>query len=501
MKSKLKRLGSYLSLGGSLTRVILISLLVVSIGPIILISAAFTSSSTKALTTQMEANLQLLVDAKADELNIKLTEVMNSTLIASQHAVVALQQDITEEQLTQRLIRYQPDPRGIVGLDIYYNSQGGENVLGNSLSNVYWYGELNEIANRQIVQTEILDTTFASIKAVNPETQWIYLTTPQGMMRLYPWASNDHYPDSWDPREIIFYTVAEPDTNPTLEAQWTPPYVDFAGAGWMVTLSVPVVLDDGSFLGVMSHDITINSLKEFALNIRVLGDVGYGFLIDPQGNVIAHPDYLEEDASAGTQETTNLLNVGSPEYRMLIERMVAGETGLGSYQSDTDGEQLLVYAPIPAIGWRLGIVVPYSAVVEPATQMRERAILITVLLVVVVTIVAIFLAQLIDKPLQRLVTRVHQVTQERKADRLELNSFKELNRLAQAFNEMSAIVWERETNLKAEVAELRIEIDLSRKQKQLESIVESDFFRQLEIEAERLRNNLKEAPFIAVSHK
>lgn len=37
------------------------------------------------------------------------------------------------------------------------------------------------------------------------------------MMRLYPWASNDHYPDSWDPREIIFYSVAAPENNPTFQ--------------------------------------------------------------------------------------------------------------------------------------------------------------------------------------------------------------------------------------------------------------------------------------------
>jgi methyl-accepting chemotaxis protein len=344
---------------------------------------------------------------------------------------------------------------------------------------------------REIVQTESLDATFHAIKAVSPDTQWVYLTTDTGMMRLYPWASNDHYPDDWDPRQIIFYTVAEPANNPELDTQWTPPYVDFAGAGWMVTVSTPILNQEQQFMGVMSHDITIQSLKEVALNINVLNGVGYGFLIDQEGNVIAHPDYLDTQASAGSQENVNLLQVGTPEYQAVIRRMAAGQTGLGFYTSEEEGEQIIVFAPIPSIDWRLGIIVPRTEVVAPAVAMRARASIITVGLVIAAAVIAVFLTERIHRPLAKLLAGVDQLSAERRPDNITVDSFREFRELANAFNDMTAKVWARETKLKKTVAELRIEIDTQRSQKELHALTETEYFQFLESNADRIRQDVR----------
>ena len=480
-------------LQGSIYRAILLAFILVSVVPIIIISVLFTQHSMDALTQQMEENLQLLAQAKAEEINLKLDEVMHSTLIASYMASDALQEPVDTAVTQQRVTHYQPDQRQIVGLDVYYNEQGGADVLGENLSNVYWADNLDpeSAVATKIIQTERLDSTFAAIKAISPDTQWIYMTTPEGMMRLYPWASNDHYPDHWDPREIVFYTVAAPDNNPELGSVWTAPYVDYAGAGWMVTASTPI-LDEGQFLGVMSHDVTIESLKQIALQISVLDGVGTGFLIADTGQVIAHPAYQDADASKGTQEEVSLLTVGSTEYRHLIQEMVNGRQGLG-YYSDDMGESLLVFAPVPETGWSLGISIPRESVIAPATAMRNRAILITVIMVVTAVILAIFLTRLIHRPVVQLLHGVAQVSEAQKADIIQVNSFAEFDHLAQAFNDMASHVWERETKLKAEVAEMRIEIDTQRKQQRVDSIVETDFFKRLEANVSKLRADLRNA--------
>ena len=394
-----------------------------------------------------------------------------------------------------RLDRYQPDQRGILGLDVYYQTAGGADVVGESLSNVYWTEQNTpETVGKHIVLTEQLDTVFSSIKSISPDTQWIYMTTTDGMMRLYPWASNDHYPDNWDPREIVFYTVAEPSNNPQLQPQWTAPYVDFAGAGWMVTASMPMVAEDGEFLGIMSHDVTINSLKEIALSINVLDGAGYGFLIDPEAKVIAHPDFLDEDASKGTQEETSLLSLGSAEYRNLIGQMVAGMSGLGYYGND-NGDSLLVYAPIPETGWSLGISVPREEVIAPAIDMRNRAVAVTVVLVVIAVALAVLLSHFIHRPVVQLLQGVQQVAEDnQQADEISVNSFDEFEHLAIAFNKMASKVWERERNLKQKVADLRIEIDQNKKKKRLDSIVETDFFKRLELNVNQLRADVRTVP-------
>ncbi|GAB4152994.1 MAG: hypothetical protein Fur0021_18300 [Candidatus Promineifilaceae bacterium] len=480
---------------GSIYRALLLAFIAVSVVPIVLISYLFMRQSMDALTRQTEENLQLLAASKAEEINLKLGDVMHSTVVAAHLAAEALQRPIDGALAAQQLSRYQQDDRAIWGLDVYYNAQGGEAVLGTDLSNVYWTGPLaaNDTVAQQIVQTESLDTVFAGIKSVSPDTQWIYLTTPTGMMRLYPWASNDHYPDQWDPREIVFYTVAEPANNPSLEPRWTAPYVDYAGAGWMVTMSVPVLGESGDFLGIMSHDITIESLKQIALGINILNGGGYGFLIDSNGQVIAHPAYQEVDASKGTEEDASLLTVGSDAYRRLIQNMVSGESGLG-YYDEAGGSSLLVYAPIPETGWSLGISLPRETVIAPAIAMRNRAIVITVTLVTVAVIFAVVLSRLIHKPVRQLLQGVQQIAEDRRADEVHVRSFEEFDQLAQAFNEMAAKVWERERKLKARMAEMRIEIDSQRRQQQIDSIVETDFFKRLEANARQLRSQIKGLP-------
>jgi HAMP domain-containing protein len=479
-------------LQGSIYRALLLAFIFVSVIPIVVISVLFTRQSMDALTRQMEENLELLVQSKAEEINLKLDEVMHSTVIAAHLAAESLQTSADPTYVSQSLARYQPDSRQILGLDTYYMEQGGAEALGTNLSNVYWPHTLDAdtVVARQIVQTENLDSTFAAIKSVSPDTQWIYLTTPDGMMRLFPWASNDHYPDNWDPREIIFYDVAAPENNSTLQPQWTPPYVDFAGAGWMVTASVPILADEGTFMGVMSHDVTIESLKQIALEISVLDGIGSGFLIDNEGKVIAHPAYQDESAVEGTQEDVNLLHVGSDDYKALVQQMVDGQQGLGYYM-DESGQSLLVYASVPNTGWSLGISIPRENVIAPAMAMRNRAIVITGVLVGTAVILAIFLAGQIHKPLSQLLQGVQQVANDHKADEIQVKSFSEINHLAQAFNEMASRVWERESQLKAKVAEMRIEIDTQHKQKRVDSIVETDFFKRLEANANRLRAEVR----------
>ena len=479
-------------LKGSIHRALLISFITISVVPIVVIAVFFTKQSMQALTEQMEENLQQLALSKAEEINLKLTEVMDNTRIAAHLAAATLEQPISSTEISASIEKYQPDGRNIVGLDMYYQAQGGTAVLGEDLSNVYWtspLGPAEPVAN-EIILTESLDSVFAGIKQVSSDTQWVYLTTERGMMRLYPWASNDHYPDGWDPRQIVFYTVAEPGNNPDLTPEWTPPYVDFAGAGWMVTASVPVLDESGDFLGVMSHDVTIESLKEIALGINVLDGGGYGFLIDRDGQVIAHPEFQDADASKGTQDESSLLSWGSPDFQALVQQMVNGQQGLGYYAAE-NGESLLVYAPIPETGWSLGISIPQEQVVAPAMATRNRALAVSGGLLIAAIVLAVVLARLIHKPILQLIDGVQQVTLDRKAEEIQVKSFQEFTQLATAFNDMASRVWERESKLKAKVAELRIEIDTNSKQERLDSITETDFFKRLEQNVNQLRANIK----------
>lgn len=483
-------------LHGSVARAILLSLLAVSIVPIAIVAFIFIQQSSTALIEEATQNLIVITNSRANEINLRLRQIQDKTGIAAYSASTLLQGDVDAATVAKHIERYKPDQRNIVGLDEFYRASGGQDALGTNLSNVYWNGALDPKVSQAIVQTEALDQVFAGIKTTSPETQWIYLSTKDGMMRLFPWASNDQYPDKWDPREVVFYTVAEPAFNPALDGQWTAPYVDFAGAGWMVTYSTPVLDKNRQFLGIMSQDITIDALKRLALDTRVLNNAGYGFLIDVNGDVIAHPKY-GADASAdaqsnkGDQDKVNLLKTGTPDFRLAVRDMLAKPSGTARFTSEDGKEQLLVYSRVDAIDWDLGVVVPYEEVIRPAIDMRNRALAIAGLVMLVVILISFLLTRQITRPLRQLMQRVNQLREKGQADNLALNSFSEINELSGAFNVMATAVRDREQNLKSQVRELKIQIDSQLNRDQVASITETDYFKRLEVNAERLRQNVK----------
>lgn len=63
----------------------------------------------------------------------------------------------------------------------------------------------------------------------------------------------------------------------------------------------------------------------------------------------------------------------------------------------------------------------------------------------------------------------------------------ELGRLARVFQDMAREVYAREQRLQQQVQELRIEIDQAGKERQVAEVTESDYFRRLQEEAQRLR--------------
>ncbi|MBN2389414.1 MAG: HAMP domain-containing protein [Anaerolineae bacterium] len=63
----------------------------------------------------------------------------------------------------------------------------------------------------------------------------------------------------------------------------------------------------------------------------------------------------------------------------------------------------------------------------------------------------------------------------------------EFDVLAETFNEMIAQVDQREQSLRREVAELRIEINEAKRQENVEEVVDTEFFRELQAKAQQLR--------------
>ena len=115
---------------------------------------------------------------------------------------------------------------------------------------------------------------------------WVYLTTADGMMLIYPYVPLDEAVNNEVPTRQVFYTAAD---FARKSVGWTAPYLDLVGAGLMITASYPIYAGD-RLLGVASRDITLRQLSQTVLTHLTRRTSASAFIIDRRGLAIDASD-------------------------------------------------------------------------------------------------------------------------------------------------------------------------------------------------------------------
>ena len=145
-----------------------------------------------------------------------------------------------------------------------------------------------------------------------------------------------------------------------------------------------------------------------------------------------------------------------------------------------------------------GIGVDFSArhVLEVQQAIRHRIWLVFLLTYVVLFAFVYYSSRFIAGPIAQLTQMASQIGEGNYDGNFAVFSrgrFRdEISILGNVFAGMVGQVREREQNLKREVQELRIEIDDTKKTKQVKEIVDTDFFRDLKSKAQTMRSRAKQ---------
>jgi hypothetical protein len=115
---------------------------------------------------------------------------------------------------------------------------------------------------------------------------WVYVTTAQGKMMIYPYLPITEAVNNEYPTQQVYYTSADFKNR---DVGWTLPYLDLVGAGMMITVSYPVY-EGNALLGVVSRDITLKQLSSQVLSHLVVGAGAVAFIVDRSGLVIGVSD-------------------------------------------------------------------------------------------------------------------------------------------------------------------------------------------------------------------
>jgi len=129
--------------------------------------------------------------------------------------------------------------------------------------NITGIGEISQtgIARAEINLALHLNQNFYSVYNKLPDVAWLYYTSSNNFINIYPWTSSKDYAFDENEKDEKFFTYVLPEKNPLRESVWTPVYLDHAGKGLMVTLSSPIYNKD-TFMGAVSLDLTNDRLSE-----------------------------------------------------------------------------------------------------------------------------------------------------------------------------------------------------------------------------------------------
>ena len=136
---------------------------------------------------------------------------------------------------------------------------------------------------------------------------------------------------------------------------WSEPYYDDGGAGQrMSTYSMPLKDAEGSLIGILTADISLEWLSEKVSSIKPYKNA-YTLLLGRNGSYIAH-----EDPDKVLNETifTSALEMADTTALYIGREMIAGHRGMVQFRND-DAKSFMVFGPL-SNGWSMGLVCTYG---------------------------------------------------------------------------------------------------------------------------------------------
>ena len=316
-----------------------------------------------------------------------------------------------------------------------------------------WTSELGYLLN----VSSNMDMMFQNMHEGNPNYIWIYaiFAGEYSLFRNYPydsmeWTQFDEEgnpvdpSEDWDPQTFDFYLgPASQMDNATV---WTSPYYD--PVGWLMSAGRPIRYANGTLIGVVSVDLTINTVRDSILNIQV-GQHGYGFLIDENGDSISHPQQGNESISIIDLEMSNTPLQERNQFSSIIDTMRNGGSGLDSYYKNGMLWHIS-YAPIPTTNYSLAVVVPETDIIGPVialqnqiiAQSTQQVLVLSGILVIAIAVmigISLYISNRITEPIRELTTLTHYIAEGDLSRDLKTDSGEmapEIGMLHDAFNNL-----------------------------------------------------------------
>ncbi|OPY84302.1 MAG: Phosphoserine phosphatase RsbU [Syntrophus sp. PtaU1.Bin208] len=222
-------------------------------------------------------------------------------------------------------------------------------------------------------------------------------------------------------------------------AVWSEPYFDEGGGNiTMATYSVPFyryVNSKRTFSGVVTADISLDWLLEIVKKL-IPEQTGYAFLVSRNGVFVIHPnkDYILRESVFSIAEAQK-----NPELRLWLH-----------------------YAPLPSLGWSMGIVFPEDVLFAEIHKLNRVKLVIGAAGLSILFFAIIFISGKVTRPLRNLAETTKEIARGNlDLDVPPISSKDEVGELTRSFRDMQSALKAYINNLAATTAaKERIESEL-----------------------------------------
>jgi methyl-accepting chemotaxis protein len=272
---------------------------------------------------------------------------------------------------------------------------------------------VTDILTKPVEEHIYLHNALQNYQEAHPDIQTVYLGTGTKQMFLYPAVG---LPADFDPTSRPWYQ----DAVKAGKIIWTAPYVDAGTGNMVITVAKPVKSSTGELTGVIGADISLDVFMKMVQATK-LGDDGYFFVADKQGQILQHQD-------------TEL--VGKPiSVKELFDFAIKGQNGTLEYEFKEDSK-VAIAVENKKVNWMIMGAFSKHEVDKHAKKVINATVLSGLVIAVIAVIAGILVTTLIARSITMLSRDLENIGKGNFKTRCKVKSKDEIGQLAATVNNM-----------------------------------------------------------------
>ncbi len=202
---------------------------------------------------------------------------------------------------------------------------------------------------------------------------WIYYQDAANASLQYPYIDQGStIPFDFDWTSYHTFISVDPENNPERQIRWTPPTVDYAGEGIILSVSIPLWKGE-TFLGLWSIDLPIRYLyRNFSTHTPFPNQSK--FIVDQQGMLILHDELQAKiDDRRGSIFLHPITELGGEWKNLNLKTVSKTESGVQFITDKDDTEWVFCHSRVPGVNWILFSGLPKTEMEDAAARRLQQA--------------------------------------------------------------------------------------------------------------------------------